>query len=371
VIGAGIAGISTAYHLAKEGLKVVVVEQAQVASGATGRNAGFILAGLAERYVRAVAIFGRGRTKELWSCTEDNHRRMAAFIDSNGLECGYRQGGSQQVGSDALEATELEESAAMMHDDGFAVRYQSNPPPPLDGTDYQGCLTIDGDGEIDPVRFVRGAASIIEAQGVTIVEDSPVQHIDASQLGTCVVNTAHASVRAHIGVLTTNAWCGDLVPELTNLIVPTRGQMLATAPCPPLFERPIYANHGFEYWRQLNDGRIVLGGWRYLDEDGERGTSEEVSAPIHDAMNGFLDRFAALRDVTITHRWSGPMGFARDGLPLIGPTPGHPSLLMAAGFTGHGFGWGWYSGALIRDWIIDGKPSVATSLTPKRFLDAT
>ena len=69
-------------------------------------------------------------------------------------------------------------------------------------------------------------------------------------------------IRADVAIVCTNALAGRLLPFMADKVDPVRGQMLATAPAPRLFSCPVYADHGYDYWRQDEHGRIALGGWQ-------------------------------------------------------------------------------------------------------------
>ena len=100
---------------------------------------------------------------------------------------------------------------------------------------------------------------------------------------------------------------------------------------------PTYANWGYQYWRQTQDGRLVMGGWRDLDLDGETGFETRPTPRIQAAIEQGL-RDLVPEGVAIEHRWAGTMGFARDGRPLIGWLDASHHLAICAGFTGHGMG---------------------------------
>ena len=136
--------------------------------------------------------------------------------------------------------------------------------------------------------------------------NSPVTQIDSSDgvhLLTKSGSLKHTWQYLHKRILTTTSSIRDHSP--------VRGQMLCTTPQSPIFERPIYADHGFDYWRQKPDGRIVLGGWRNLDPDSEVGYDETLHGDIQDSMTRFLRQFNGLASVQIETRWSGIMGFQR------------------------------------------------------------
>ena len=135
--------------------------------------------------------------------------------------------------------------------------------------------------------------------------------LDAGSTGEVRVQTEQGEVKAAMAILATNARAGELIPYFADKVDPVRGQMLTTAPCDPMFTCPIYANHGYDYWRQDEHNRVVLGGWRNLDPEGEVGHDETVRDDIQAKMVEFLAEMGVTAPVT--HRWAGIMGFSRDG----------------------------------------------------------
>ena len=369
IIGAGLCGAGAALALSEAGVSVVVLESGQLAGSATGRNAGFILQGTAERYSRAASVYGRERTRRIHAMTLQNHDRIASVIQEHQIEAYYRRGGSLQLASSAEEERELEESAAMLNEDGFEAELLTDRLPEVyRAAGFHVGVLLPADGELHPVRFVRGALSVAAARGVALYEHTPVTAMDAGASGEVRVCTAEGEVRASVALVCTNARAGELLPWYADKVDPVRGQMLATAPAPRLFDLPVYADHGFDYWRQDEAGRVVLGGWRNLDPGAEVGTSDVLHEGIQAKMEAFIRRFPALADVPITHRWSGTMGFSRDGLPIVGAAPGAPGALAAVGFTGHGFGFAWLAGEALAAVVLEGAHPMAVELSPRRFL---
>ena len=224
------------------------------------------------------------------------------------------------------------------------------------------------DGELDPARFVRGVVQAAARHGARVAERTAVTAMDASSPGDVRLETEHgATVRCELVLVCTNARIGALLPWYADKIDPVRGQMLATAPAPRIFEWPIYADHGYDYWRQDEHGRVVLGGWRNLDPSSEVGLADQLHMGIQEKMARFLERFEPLRGVAVTHRWSGIMGFSRDGLPLLGPAPGAGGALAAAGFTGHGFGFAFLAGEALATVALEGQHPFAELLSVRRL----
>ena len=159
-----------------------------------------------------------------------------------------------------------------------------------------------------------------------------------------------------------------LVPELDAAIKPTRGQVLVTEPLERrLFPCPHYARHGYDYWQQTEDRRLVAGGVRDKAADHEY-TAEEATTPL---IQGYLERFVAEllgEEPRIDHRWAGVFGTTDDRLPLVGRLPGNDRVWVAAGYSGHGNVLGLACGELVAGAIL-GAPSPELELfDPARLL---
>jgi gamma-glutamylputrescine oxidase len=369
VVGGGLAGSSAALALAEAGVQVVWLERDRVAGAATGRNAGLLLQGTAERYDRATAIMGRDRARAIHRLSLENHALVRELVERHAIDCDYSRSGSLQLAGSEAEEHELLESARLLVEDGFHAQHLRGDDLPAlyRSAGFRVGVVLPDDGELHPVRFVRGVARVAMAAGAQLYEQTDVRSIDASTPGDVRVVTEHGTVRAQLALVCLNVYTGALLPWFRDKIDPVRGQMLATGPAPRIFDRPVYADHGFDYWRQQDDGRIALGGWRNLDPESERGFEDVLHDGIQTRMVDFLHRFEALSEVAITHRWSGIMGFSRDGLPLVGPAPGASGALVACGFTGHGFGFAALAGKAIATLALDGSHEFADLCPPRRF----
>ena len=217
---------------------------------------------------------------------------------------------------------------------------------------FAGGILYQDDGEVHPVKLVRG---ILERSGAQVYPHHEVHGI--RQVGDGVeIATQRANFRSQIVILATNGYSHHLHPWFKERIFPTRGQILVTEPVAPFLTAPCYANFVLDYFRQLPDGRVLIGGFRQLAKDTEVGTSDEITPVIQEALEAFLDRhFPQLRGIGIDYRWSGIMGFSADGLPMIGSLPGQPNIYFLGGYTAHGIGWGFKAGQLAARLIMDGE----------------
>ena len=356
VVGGGITGVAMARRLSREDVSVCLLERDHLGSGATGRNAGFLLTGVAANYFAATASYGRARAVDIWRFTIENHRLLAHALD--GLSCGYARRGSWVLPASDQEREQLLESATLLAEDGLPGEWHERAPGA--GRGPGGGLLVPTDGEVDPSRALAALAAGL-APGV-VCEGITVEALESSGSGVRVHTTA-GEVAAATVVLATNGYTHTLLPRLP--IRPVRAQMLATAPgAAALTERPVYSDHGYRYWRQLEDGRVLLGGFRNTAFEVEVGDDDLPTDALQARLDEHLARLATA--TAVTHRWAGTMGFTPDELPLVGPVPGMAGTLVCGGYSGHGMGFAInavevlaasLSGAAIPSWLDPARVS--------------
>jgi len=331
IIGGGIAGTSLLWHLAARRIPALLVERERIAWGASGRNAGFLLAGVASSYAEAVRLYGREKAREVWEITNENHDRMIEA--ARGQEVGHRRRGSAILPSGEEERALLVESEHLLQEDGFDARW--------DGAR----LVNPRDGEVDPAAMVAALArqarpgAILEGVGVTAVQ--PRSH-------DVLVTAGDVQCEAGVVILATNGYTSELVPSVK--IQPTRAQMLATAPEPrDLVDMPVYSHYGYRYWRQLRTGEILIGGWRDTTPETEKTFEDEPTPEIQEHLERAARELGARGE--ITHRWAGTMGFTESGLPMGGPLEGMKGVYICAGFTGHGMAFAFMTAKKVAEMI--------------------
>lgn len=334
VVGAGIVGLYLARLLAGQGQQVCVLEARHVASGASGRNAGMVLTGTAYYYHDAVRIYGRELAREIWELSLHNRNIARGLSEEFGTL--WEGNGSILLALNDTEAEDLERAADAMLDDGIEAKFSLKDPLKRG---FTSAILQPNDAGIHPVKFAQALA---HHSGAGLYEQSEVFDIQPLPGGGLELRSRRVRVRCERAALCTNAYTPLLRPYFAGKIAPTRGQILCTEPLPVrILDKMCYADYGYEYFRQLPDGRLLMGGWRHHFREMEVGYEDRTTPEVQGGLEGFLARyFPEAANARITHRWSGTMGFSADGIPLVGALPDMPNVFFAVGFTGHGLGFG-------------------------------
>jgi gamma-glutamylputrescine oxidase len=350
VVGGGITGCSCALALAEAGMRVRLIEAREIAGGASGRNGGFALRGGAAPYPVLAESIGGDATAALWRWTEEELQALADLAGD-----AFRATGSLRLAADDEERDELREEYEALVEAGFAAEWREDLPPPLAGR-YPAALFHPPDGVLQPARLVRGLAQRAAEAGVEIREHTRVGSV--------------AEAGADTVVVATDGYPSGLLGELEGLIVPTRGQVIATEPIEELlFEIPHYGRHGFDYWHQRLDGRIVAGGFRDVSLDTEF-TADEVTTPVVQAA---LERFVedhVGRPIGVDYRWAGIFGMVFDFLPVVGRVPDQDRVFVAGGYSGHGNVLGFACGRLVARAILGDDDPKLELFEPARLVVA-
>jgi gamma-glutamylputrescine oxidase len=333
VIGAGVGGLSCARRLARHGVETLVLERDTVAGGASGRNGGFLLAGLAPFHNDAVDLWGREYAATVYARTLEVQEEMYALAAELGVGNAVRRVGSLRVSASEDEAEHVRGHVKALVDDGFPAKLleRDELPPALRRSAFNACLT-DHDGSLQPARWIRALAADAERAGVRICEGSEVRGpIEATEL-----KLEGASVRANHVVVAADGALPRLVPAYEGRVRARRLHMVATEPLPDrIVDQLVYARWGYEYLQQRPDGRVLAGGFGDLDGDASYTDSGHGDPRIWKRIERWLREDVDV-DAPITHRWTGTVGYSEERRPFVGPVPGRPGLWVAGGYSGHG-----------------------------------
>lgn len=336
VVGLGITGLMAALELAEAGLSVLGVDAHGLGWGASARSGGFLLVEHAIEYPARRARFGVDRMRTVIEMARSTH----AIIESRFAKAGgHKRCGSLilPMADDAKEQETLAEAARLLAEDGVACTTG------IERDDIRGFapgLSIPEDGEVHPGKLLAAIGAEAAAAGANL-RQALVTEIHPKQR---LITTTDATISYGVAVIAVNAWTRRLLPNVA--IEPQRAQMLATRPVAPVrtLEPVCYGCWGYDYFRQRDDGRILLGGRRHLHRANETTDAAVTTDAVQDDLERYLERhLSAFGPFEIEARWSGTMGFSPDELPFWKPLPDYDnnqSTHVLGGMTGHGMGLG-------------------------------
>jgi glycine/D-amino acid oxidase-like deaminating enzyme len=342
VVGLGGSGLACVHALLAAGHSVVGVDAVTVAGAAAGRNGGFLLGGLAMFHHDAADRLGRTVATEIYEETLKQIARMAAETPA-----AVRCTGSLRIALSPAEAEDCSRQYSAMRLDGLpAERYE--------GSEGAG-LFFPRDAAFHPALRCWMLATQAVDRGARLFVRSPVLAIEQG----CVV-TPSGRVTAQSIVVAVDGRIETILPELAPRVRTARLQMLATAPVPGLqLPYPVYARWGSDYWQQLPDGRVVLGGFRDAGGAAEWTTSGRISEPVQAALTAFLrDRLRVTE--AVTHRWAANVGYTHNGMPILEEV--RPDVWAIGAYSGTGNVLGALCGRAVAEKISCGASRIADLL---------
>ncbi len=311
IVGGGLTGVSTAYYLAKMGIRAVLFEAGLIADGASGRTGGLVLEGT------AVGVLDR---------VDECVPRLKRLVDKEELDCDLV----------LPRCWEIEHRKAAP---GRMLPWSD------DGRPVSIARTVTG-GVVQPAALTIGIAQAAARLGAIIHEQSPVTRIIPGpelslEIGGQRIKPGHI-------VVATNAWINATLPD-TPPLHSSLTFACATEPLDAASLAAIGLGEGVPFYtsdlpylwgRTLRDGRVIFGAGLVFGEplelegtDVREGSSGAVLDRLRNRVRGL---HPALRETRFEAAWAGPIAFAEDSIPLLGPHPANPRVLVSGGYAGHG-----------------------------------
>ncbi|MDE1833642.1 MAG: FAD-binding oxidoreductase [Candidatus Micrarchaeota archaeon] len=203
VIGAGIAGMSCAYHLSSAGYDVAVLEMDELGSGATGASSGVLYYGSGTNFVPAIGLFGRERAALLWKETAEVIEDIARTIAEHGISCGLTREGAIMAAKTDGEMELIRREHAALEEIGIktTVLTAAQVAEYYSPSGFLGGLAFGTCGQIHPGLFIQGLA---RSAGIRLYENSEVTGY-RREGGKIVVSTKAGSVSCSKAIYATNA----------------------------------------------------------------------------------------------------------------------------------------------------------------------
>jgi gamma-glutamylputrescine oxidase len=350
VVGGGVAGCSTALHLAERGLRVVLLEDTVVGGAASGRNGGQLLPGYGCGQATLARLLGAGDARRLWDWSVEGVALARERIARHAIDCDWRAGHLQLALKPRHEA-DIDGELALHASYGYAStrRVPRDEARTLVASPrYRAGLLDANAGHLHPLNYTLGLAAAAERAGTRVYEGTRALAVGDGD--PAVVRTAAGEVRARFVALCGNAQLGATAPRLRSRIMPVATYVVATEPLGRERASALIANDlavadmnwVLDYYRRSADDRLLFGGKVSYSGIDPPGVMRAMQARIEHV-------FPQLAGVRLDYAWGGLLDITANRAPDFGRLAAN--VYYVQGFSGHGLALAGLAGHLVADAI--------------------
>lgn len=340
IVGGGYTGLSAALTLRRLGHEVAVMDAEPIGFGASSRNGGMVSGGLKLAAGRLVRTYGAARARAIAEAAAASFPFIEDLIAREAIDCDYIRCGRFVPAStpghyEALAAKADRIAAVTGLPTRMVPRWRQRRE--LASDYYFGGMVVEATGSLHPAKYAAGLAGAARRAGAVLVGGARVDAIERDGSG-FALRTGRGVTRARHVLVATNGYSHPgPMPWLARRVIPVASYIIATQPIGEDRVRPLFptgrmiadTKRVLNYFRPSPDfSRILWGGRASFRASGA--APERAAITLWNAM---LKVFPSLRDVRITHAWTGNVAFTLDGLPHIGERGG---FHYAAGCQGSG-----------------------------------
>ncbi|MEL7279667.1 MAG: FAD-dependent oxidoreductase [Pseudomonadota bacterium] len=358
IVGGGIVGCSTAYHLAHMGQEVLLLDKAQLTSGSTWHAAGLV------GQLRSSA-----NITQLLGYSIELYDRLEA---ETGLATGWKMNGGLRLACNEERWTEVRRQATTAHSFGLDMQLLTPQEaqdlwPLMDISDVVGAAFLPTDGQASPSDITQALAKGARMQGAQLVENAPVRDILVEQGRVTGVRTDLGDIACEKLVLCCGQWTRDLAARVGVAVplVSVEHQYMVTEPFGVPSDLPTLRDPDrLTYWKE-EVGGLVMGGY---EPNGIPWAQNGVPEPFdfqllpsnydhfEQIMELALPRVPKMQEAGIKELINGPESFTPDGNFILGEAPELPGLYIGAGFNAYGIASGGGAGMALAEWVAKGAP---------------
>ncbi|WP_406453415.1 FAD-binding oxidoreductase [Streptomyces sp. NBC_01622] len=362
VIGGGLTGLSTAYHAARKGARVVLVEKDKVGSGASGRNGSMCTQGITIGTGEARKRFGQERARELYGAFREAVDVVEELTHTEKIDCDFHRAGRLGVAYkpqhfEAMKATQRDLADNFDHETQLLSRSELKSE--LGSDYYHGALLDPLSAALHVGKYVHGLAEAAERAGAEIHERNAATGLTRLPGGGFDVETLHGTIRAKQVMAATDAYTDKALPWFRKRLINVGSFIIVTEPLGEARARELIPNGRLvvdsknigHYLRLTPDNRLAFGGRARF----------APSNPASDVKSGDIlkremtEIFPQLANVRVDYVWGGMVGFSWDRLPHADEAEGAKGLYYSMGYCGHGVQMATYMGRAVAE-MMDGKP---------------
>ncbi|WP_109474587.1 NAD(P)/FAD-dependent oxidoreductase [Ornithinimicrobium cavernae] len=361
IIGGGVMGLSTAYHLARAGVeRVVLLEKGALGEGSTSRAAGGVRAVFSDEINIALGLHSLATFEQF-------EPEFAQPIDLHQVGYLFLLDNDEHVQTFTRNA-ELQ-NAMGVDSRMISVAEAKRLSPLIDTDGLQAALWSPRDGHCTPESVVQGYARAARAAGVTILTSTPATGIETEGTDIRGVLTPGGTIATSSVVCAAGAWAKQVGAwvDVPLPVEPLRRQIVITEPVPDLDPATPFTIDFSSSLYFHNEGQGLLVGMSE-DKDSWSFDTSRDSAWLPGLAEAMVHRMPSVADVGIQSGWAGLYEMTPDHNALIGRSREVPGFFYACGFSGHGFLMGPAVGEVMRDLYLDRTPFIdVTALDLARF----
>jgi glycine/D-amino acid oxidase-like deaminating enzyme/nitrite reductase/ring-hydroxylating ferredoxin subunit len=346
VIGAGIAGLTTAYQLSTSGASVVVLEDGSVGGGETGRTTAHLSHALDDRYYKLEKIRG----KDIARLAAESHTaaiaKIKSIIESEAIDCDFERLDGFLFVPPKRSTRPLKRELEAAHRAGLsAVELVDHGP--FSSFDTGQCLRFPNQGQFHPMKYLSGLVEAIRRNNSRLFTEAHVSDVKGGSPARIDTQTGHV-VRAGAVVVATNTPITDVVSIHTKQFPYRTYAIGATVPSGSIPHVLCWDNlDPYHYIRMFGDDILIVGG-----EDHKTGQEDDPAKHFRTLERWTRSRFPIQE---VRFRWSGQILETMDGLAFIGKDPsGLENVYIATGDSGMGMTHGTIAAMLLSD-LIQGR----------------
>ncbi|HYC48766.1 MAG TPA: FAD-dependent oxidoreductase [Thermoanaerobaculia bacterium] len=363
VVGAGIAGLTTAYMLALEGRSVVVIDDGEIGSGETHHTTAHLANALDDRYYEIERVHGTRGAKLAGNSHTAAIDAIEEIVGRENIECDFERIDGYLVVPPEESADVLSKEAAAAQRAGVHAEYTEHVPLPF--YDFGPALRFPRQGQLHALKYLNGLAAAVKRLGGRIYGNTHATHIEDGERPHVDTATG-AQISAKAIVVATNTPVNDRVAMHTKQAAYRTYVIAARVPAHSIPHVLLWDTPDPYHYVRLQSANgdrsrefLIVGG-----EDHKTGQADDADKRFEALEAWTRERFPMVEDVAL--RWSGQIMEPVDAMAFIGRNPGGTNVYIATGDSGNGMTHGTIAGMLLTDLIAGRENAWATLYDPAR-----